>query len=490
MKPVAETDRNSTNLGNAIIYGLREDLHLSSIQYSTVLTTFFITYILFDIPSNILLKKFTPRIFRMLEALFLSQPDDLVRDRGLTVKCFCDQVSFAAFVFGLITLGMGFVQNFSGLLVLRLLLGIAQAGVLPGCAYLVGSWYARKHGLRRFSVYMSATSLSSAFGGLLAATIGKMDGLLKLSGWRWLFILQGVGTCIAGVILFFTMTDFPEDATWLTEEERDYVTARLQAEQGSSAIEVGLRKRDIWNTLTDPTMVLLGLIHLCVSVPGNMSSYFAPIIVNSLGTYTPVQTQLHTAPVWVVAFGLSLIVAYVSDKIRSRYAVTIFCSFVSIIGFTILFAEPFNFHVQYGALFLAVSGIASLWPGMSAILPFSFFLPIPIHIDPSNTVEICWGAMNLGGHRRRAIGSATQIAVGNIGGIISSYCFQTEDASFRFPYAISACFCCLAAVFCTLYASCCWWRNHQRAAQGWGAGLSDHEKAMMGDRSPSYKFMI
>lgn len=107
------------------------------------------------------------------------------------------------------------------------------------------------------------------------------------------------------------------------------------------------------------------------------------------------------------------------------------------------------------------------------------------------TVEICWGSMNLGGHRRRAIGSATQIAVGNLGGIISSYAFRTQDApEYRISYAISIVFCCLAAFFCTVYAGCCWWQNRKRAAQGWGMELSESEKASLGDLSPSYKFMI
>lgn len=279
----------------------------------------------------------------------------------------------AAFAFGLITLCTGFVQNFAGLLVLRLLLGVAQAGVLPGCSYCVSSWYTRKDGLRRFTVYMSAVSLSNAFGGLLAAAIGKLDGLCGLSGWRWLFIIEGAGTCIVGFVLYFVMCNFPEDAKWMTEQERNFIMARLEAEQGSSAIELTVRKRDIWETLTDPVILILGLIHLCVSVPGNMLSYFAPTVINSLGIYTPIQTQLHTAPVFMVGFALSLILAHISDKIQSRYIVTVFCSLLSTIGFSLLFAEPFDSRVQRGALILAVAGIASLWPGTYLLLFHSIF---------------------------------------------------------------------------------------------------------------------
>lgn len=99
--------------------------------------------------------------------------------------------------------------------------------------------------------------------------------------------------------------------------------------------------------------------------------------------------------------------------------------------------------------------------------------------------------MNLGGHRRRAVGSAVQFAVGNIGGVVSSYAFQIEDArEYQLAYAISISFCCIAALLCTLYAWSCWRENRKRAARGWGVDLSDDEKAKLGDLSPSYKFMI
>ncbi|BDD64042.1 hypothetical protein MAP00_008889 [Monascus purpureus] len=371
-------------------------------------------------------------------------------------------------MFGLTTLSTAFVRNYAGLLSLRLLLGIAESGILPGCAYLVSSWYTRKEGLKRFSFYLSAISLSSVFGGLLAAAIGKLDGACGLSGWRWLFVIEGSTTCILGIVFFFAMTNFPEDAKWLTDEERKFITARLEAEQGSSDIEFTVRPRDIWNTLKDPMVVMMGLIHLSVSVPGNMAAYFAPTIVESLGSYSPIQTQLHTAPVWLVASALSLAIAYVSDRIQHRYVMAMVCSCIVITGFSILLAEEDDVRAQYGALFLAVAGVASFWP-----------------------VEICWCAMNLGGHRRRAIGSATQVGVGNIGGIISAYTFRTEHVSgFRLAYAIGIGFCCLAALLCTMYAACCWRQNRKRAAQGWGMDLSDREKAGLGDLSPSYRFMI
>lgn len=258
---------------------------------------------------------------------------------------------------------------------MRLLLGLAQAGILPGCSYLTGSWYTRGEGLKRFSLYLSAVSLSSVFGGLIAAGMGKMNKAGGLSGWRWLFVVEGIVTCLIGIVFFFVMPNFPEDTKWLTDEEREYVKARLEAEQGNSGIDLAVRPRDVWDALRDPKIVLLGLIHLSVSMPGNMVSYFAPIIVDSFGIYSPIQTQLQTAPVWVVAFALSLGVAFVSDKMQHRYLATVLCAIVAITGFSVLFAEYGNIRAQYGALFLAAGGISSLWPGTLSSLFIMTTLP-------------------------------------------------------------------------------------------------------------------
>lgn len=99
--------------------------------------------------------------------------------------------------------------------------------------------------------------------------------------------------------------------------------------------------------------------------------------------------------------------------------------------------------------------------------------------------------MNLGGHRRRAIGSAWQVAFGNFGGIIGSYAFRAQDGpGYQFSYAICIGFCCLTIIWCTLYAGYCWWVNRRRAARGWGREFTEAEKAQMGDLSPAYRLMI
>ena len=175
-----------TNIANAAVYGLQDDLNLTGNQYNTALTIFFVPYIAFEIPSNILLKKLKPRVW----------------------------LSGCMFIFGLVTICQGLVQNFSGLLATRFFLGLAETGMFPGSFYLIGMWYKRSEAQKRYSFFFGSTSLAGAFGGLLASAIGKMNHMRGYLGWRWIFILEGTLSCVVAFLFFFIIPNFPEDAKW------------------------------------------------------------------------------------------------------------------------------------------------------------------------------------------------------------------------------------------------------------------------------------
>ena len=118
------------------------------------------------------------------------------------------------FLFGLVTVCQGLVRNWSGLLATRFFLGLAETGMFPGSFYLIGMWYKRSEAQKRYSFFFGSTSLAGAFGGLLASAIGNMDGMRGYLGWRWIFILEGVLTCVIAFAFYFMIPDFPEDAKW------------------------------------------------------------------------------------------------------------------------------------------------------------------------------------------------------------------------------------------------------------------------------------
>ncbi|KAL8874278.1 MAG: hypothetical protein Q9174_000358 [Haloplaca sp. 1 TL-2023] len=300
------------------------------------------------------------------------------------------------FAFGLVTICQGLVQNYAGLLATRFFLGLAETGMFPGSFYLIGMWYKRSEAQRRYSFFFGSTSLAGAFGGLLASAIGKMSGMRGYAGWRWIFILEGVLTCVVAFLFFFMIPDFPENAKWLSEDERSYVKARLHKDQGRNAAERAIGFRDVVNVFKDYKIFVGGFMYLGLIVPAYGYAFFAPGIIQSYG-YSPISTQLHSVPPWAASFTFAMVVAFFSDKLKHRFAFTMLPICMGMVGFGILIAVHDNRRLQYGALFLVTMGVYSAMP-----------------------VIVCWFTMNLGGHHRRAVGTAWQIGFGNIGGIIAT----------------------------------------------------------------------
>lgn len=114
---------------------------------------------------------------------------------------------------------MGLVHNYEGLLAARWFLGITEAGLFPGVAYYLSCWYKRSEFGIRMAIFFSAAAVSGSFGGLLAAAIGKMEGVGNKPGWAWIFILEGIVTVLFGAASFYMVHDFPDNAKFLTDSE-------------------------------------------------------------------------------------------------------------------------------------------------------------------------------------------------------------------------------------------------------------------------------
>ncbi|CAM1510834.1 Fc.00g083470.m01.CDS01 [Cosmosporella sp. VM-42] len=427
------------NIANANVFGLSDELNLDGTLYNNALVVFFVPYVIFEIPSNILLKKFKPHVW----------------------------LSINMFLFGFTTMMQGLVKNYAGLVTTRFFLGLFETGMFPGAFYLIGMWYRRHEAQRRYSFFFNSTTLAGAFGGLLAAAIGKMDGLRGYAGWRWIFILEGGLTVLVSFFFYFLLPNFPEESKWLTEEERKYVTARLQADQGRSAVERKITLRDVGNVLKDYKVILGGFMYFGLIVPAYGYAYFAPGIIKTYG-YDPIQTQLHSVPPWAVAFGFSMAIAFISDKTRHRFAFAVFAICVAIAGFGILIAVHDNTKLQYAALFLVAMGAYTAMP-----------------------IIVCWFNMNLGGHHRRAVGSAWQVGFGNIGGIIAVFAFLQKDAPKYTPgYSICIAFTILSIIACICYGIGCWAANRSRDEHGNIDNLTEEEKTDLGDLSPSYRYLL
>lgn len=425
------------NIANANVFGLSEELHLDGTLYNNALVVFFVPYVLFEIPSNILVKRFKPHVW-------------------LSINMAC---------FGLVTLLQGFVTNYAGLVTTRFFLGVFESVMFPASFYLIGMWYRRSEAQKRYSFFFSSTTLAGAFGGLIAAGIGKMSGAGGYAGWRWIFILEGALTIVVSFFFYFLLPDFPEEAKWLTEEERAFVIGRLRVDQGNSAVERKITLSDVGRVFKDYKVIVAGFMYFGLIVPAYGYAYFAPSIISSYG-YSPIETQLHSVPPWVAAFGFSMLFAVASDRTGHRFGFAVFAILVAITGFSILLAVHNNTNLQYAGLFLIAMGAYTAMP-----------------------IIVCWFNMNLGGHHRRAVGAAWQVGFGNIGGIIAVYAFLKRDAPLYIPgYSICIGFTTLSIIACTVYAVACMSANKKRARLAQSG--TPEETPELGDLSPSYRYLL
>lgn len=152
-----------TNIGNARLFGLEEDLELVGSMYQTAVAILFVPYVLIEVPSNLVLKKFRP-------------------SRWLT---------FITVGWGIVSTLTGIVQSYAGLIVARVFLGLLEGGLLPGLTVYLTLFYTKKEIALRISFLFISSALAGACGGLLAYGIGFLDGVRGYSGWRWIFIIEG-----------------------------------------------------------------------------------------------------------------------------------------------------------------------------------------------------------------------------------------------------------------------------------------------------------
>ena len=237
---ISHLDRS--NIGNTRIEGIEDDLGMDGVQWNIVLSLFFIPYILLEVPSNMLLKRF-------------ARPSAYM---GILVTSW-----------GIILTLHGVVQNFGGLLAVRILLGVFEAGFFPGAVYLCTFWYMPQDLASRVSWFYCASSLSGAFSGLLAAAIAKMDGVGGYEGWRWIFIIEGIATVLLGAVTFFLLVDTPRLAKWLNPDEVRFLELQAFIKQGGRFQDEGKENRLIWTDLKacllNWRMWLIAYIQFCQS---------------------------------------------------------------------------------------------------------------------------------------------------------------------------------------------------------------------------------
>lgn len=235
------------NVGFAALT-MNKDLGLSPTVYGIGGTMFFIGYLIFQVPANLILERIGARrwVFIILA------------------------------VWGLVSAANAFTRGTYSYYALRLILGVAEAGFFPGMLLYMTYWFPQSYRSRFIGMFMAAIPMANIIGGPISTTILEIDGLWGLHGWQWMFILEGIPATAFAFLALKLLPDRPADAHWLSESEKSYIASRLSAEDTSD-------HHDIWPALKDPRVYAIGLI-----LSGNQVGLYGiqlwmPQMVQSMG---------------------------------------------------------------------------------------------------------------------------------------------------------------------------------------------------------------
>ncbi|KAI9029462.1 major facilitator superfamily domain-containing protein, partial [Hyaloraphidium curvatum] len=387
-----------SNIGNAVI---AEGDMLGSLgiapgspEYSLALSIFFVGYLLFEIPSNILLKWATPS--KWIARIMVTW--------GIVAAC------------------TAAVTNAAGLIAVRFFLGVAEAGFFPGVIYFFAFWYRQDEQARRISWFFGAVSLAGAFSGLLASAIGFLHGVGGLDAWQYLFIIEGVPSVILGILTIWMLPDFPGTGAkwfgreWLTPEE-DALAASRMAEHAPKASDPAFDWIEFKELFSNPSRArtastyLLPLIYFAFACGNYSISFYLPTVVLSLGSFQTWQAQLLTVPPYIVGFFAAISASWFSDRWAKVHG-----------------DEP-TFKAsrawQLGLAFtLTLIGVSVWAAGVSGWAGYAAAFPLLAGNQAAVPIFWAYGAQHFfRGATGHSVGIAWVNSVGNLGGFAAPYFF-------------------------------------------------------------------
>jgi ACS family tartrate transporter-like MFS transporter len=296
---IAWIDR--VNIGFAALT-MNADLGFSAAVYGFGAGVFFIGYALFEVPSNLILVRVGARLW----------------------------IARIMITWGVLSVAMMYVEGPLSFYALRFLLGVAEAGFLPGIIYYLGNWYPAKDRARAVSWFMLAIPLSTVIGAPLSGVILELDGWHGLTGWQWLFLLEGVPAIVLGFVVLMFLTDSPEQAAWLEPEQRAWLADRMRGEHRAAQERHGI---DLRAALLHPTVWLLALILFACQCGSYGLTLWIPQIVQGLSGYSNFTVSMISALPYVAAAIGMIAIGASSDRTGERLLHVAIPSAIGALGF-------------------------------------------------------------------------------------------------------------------------------------------------------------
>lgn len=379
-------------------------------------------------------------------------------------------ISTLMFLWGIFNMCMGFVHSYQVLVVLRFLLGIFEAGVLPGIIYVTSMYYKRHEYQKRVSLFFCSTVVAGAFGGLLAYLIARLDGIHGMAAWRWIFIIEGAITSGLAILASFLIIDWPEQTRYLSAKEKDLLHRRLTADVGDLCHMDKLNKFSFKLIMSDYKIWLGALLYMGVSVPALSGTFFLPTILLEF-EWTREEAQIRSIPVYVFAGCMMVLGAWASDRLKHRFGFILYGAFMVTVGYAMLLAqEGKSRDFKFGAVFLVFGGAYMVTP-----------------------MALVWLQNNLSGHWKRSFGSSMQVTIGNLAGIIGSNIFiQDESPLYVTGYSVALGMMWFGAFSALLMFALMWRENKKRDAgdRDERLNLPDELRKNLGDWHPSFRFAL
>jgi ACS family tartrate transporter-like MFS transporter len=355
---IAYIDR--VNIGFASLT-MNKDLGFSPTIFGFGAGIFFWGYFLFEVPSNIVLDKVGARLW----------------------------IARVMISWGIVSAAMAFVWNDTSFYVLRFLLGAAEAGFFPGIILYLSYWFPAQRRAAVTSLFMAAAPISVVLGSPLSSALLEMNGIGGLRGWQWMFIVEAVPAVILGFVVLVYMTDKPEKASWLKDDERTWLVATMEAERAGKA---AVAHHSIWRGLADMRVLALALVYFGTSAGLYTLGIWAPQIIKSFGLSNMAVGFLNAIPPTVAVIAMYLW-SWDSDRRNERtWHVVIAC---------IVAAAGLMLAGVAGSVVAVVAALTLVNVGISAAKPPLWSMPTLFLSGPA-----------------AATGIAAINSIGNLGGFV------------------------------------------------------------------------
>ncbi|WP_425468173.1 MFS transporter [Paraburkholderia guartelaensis] len=357
---VAYIDRSNIAFAKLQMLG---SLGLSEVAYGLGASLFFIGYLLFEVPSNVLLHKYgAPRWMARI-----------------------------MFTWGVVTILLAFTRNATMFYILRFLLGASEAGLYPGVIYYLTLWFPQRHRVRMLGYFTVGSSLGNMIGAPICGWLLDKGGLFGLQGWQLVFVVTGIPSVLLTIVVLFLLPQAPQQAKFLSEGEKRWLTHTLSTE--SAAARSRARHGSVLSVFTERRVLGMAFYYMMLSISVYGVSYWLPTLVKGFGVTNTTNGLLNIIP-WLLA---TIVLATLPSRLRASNHATVAMLVSSLLGMVFFVSSVFlpGHALRFAALCLGA-------PCMYLLIPCFWTLP----------PKFLYGA-------RAAAGIAAINSLGNIGGFIA-----------------------------------------------------------------------